>query len=225
MASRGPRRRQVSSIDDRFDPSTDTSETLYLQLRRIADIRFRQLPVDEAVQATDILHEVWSRLAARPWNDRQHFVATFARAAQNILVDIARRTRRRRERERRHGNLRLDGDVSAATWHDPIGHPEEFLLLHDAIEALRAESPAAADQLLTHLLLDVPVRTIAEVSEPPVSPRTVQRNLAAARLWIHRWMSRRLAAGDSPAAGEPPSAKGPPEDGTSPPASDGHRPA
>lgn len=200
----------MSSIEDRFHPTTDTSETLYLQLRRIAEGRFRQLPVDEAVQATDVLHEVWTRLAARPWNDRQHFVATFARAAQHILVDIARRSRRRRERERRHAALRLDGDVTAATWHDPIGHPEEFLLLDEAIEALRRESPTAADQLLTHLLLDVPVRIIAEASEPPTSPRTVQRNLAAARLWIHRWMTRRLEGGedDRPA----PPADAPPDD-------------
>ncbi len=208
----------MSPIEDRFDPRTDTSETLYLQLRRIAEARFRKLPVDEAVQATDVLHEVWSRLAARPWNDRQHFVATFARGAQHILVDIARRTRRRRERERRHAELRLDRDVSAATWQDPVGHPEEFLLLHEAIEALRRESSAAADQLLTHLLLDVSVRTIAEASEPPVSVRTVQRNLAAARLWIHRWMTRRLGTDGSGTATGPASGDASTTDGTRDPA-------
>lgn len=193
----------MSSNGDPFDPTEETSETLYLQLRRIAQHRFSRMPASEAVQATDLLHEVWSKLAARPWNDREHFVATFARSAQQILVDLARERHRRRDRDRRHAIARLDVAMAAPDWHDPIGHPEEFLLLDEAITALREESPAAADQLLTHLLLDVPVATIAATCEPPISERTVQRNLATARLWIHRWMTRRLdpAPGSGPAPG------------------------
>lgn len=191
----------MSEIDEPFVPAHGTSETLYLQLRGIAHARFAKLPASHAVQATDLLHEVWAKLAARPWNDREHFVSTFARSAQQILVDLARRSVRRKSREREHAAIRFDGDLHAITWQDPIGRPEEFLLLDEAITALRAESPTAADHLLTHLLLDVPVETIAASCEPPVSTRTVQRTLKAARLWIHRWMTRRLEG--TAAAGPP----------------------
>jgi RNA polymerase sigma factor (TIGR02999 family) len=201
----------VSADHDQFDASSETSETLYLQLRRIAQARFARLPVSHAVQATDLLHEVWAKLAERPWNDREHFVSTFARSAQQILVDVARQRARRRDRHRQYAEMRLDDAASAAAWRDPVGHPEEFLLLDEAITALRLESPTAADQLLTHLLLDVSVETIANSCEPPVSTRTVQRNLKTARLWVHRWMSRRLERdaagsdelGDGPAASDP----------------------
>lgn len=182
----------MSSDRDQFNASSETSETLYLQLRRIAQARFARLPVSHAVQATDLLHEVWAKLAERPWNDREHFVSTFARSAQQILVDLARQRARRSDRHRRYAEMRLDDASSAAAWRDPVGHPEEFLLLDEAIAALRLESAAAADQLLTHLLLDVSVETIATSCEPPISTRTVQRNLKTARLWVHHWMSQRL---------------------------------
>lgn len=179
----------------RFEPAEDTSETLYVQLRRIAGARFDRLPASEAAGATDLLHETWAKLAARDWNDRHHFVSTFARAAQQILIDVARKSARR---QAGIGRPRvLDEDLTAASWQDPVGHPEAYLRLADAIEDLRAESPEAADFLLTHLLLDVPVETIAASTHPRKSVRTVQRTLKTARLWVHRRLADAVDGGET----------------------------
>ena len=113
---------------------------VYRELHRLAE---RQLRGDrQHGGATSLVHEAYCKLsrASTPFNDRQHFFATAARAMRQILIDRARE----RMTERRGGGVRpqtLDGvamEVSVG------GHDDELLALNQALDQLGQLDPRLA---------------------------------------------------------------------------------
>jgi RNA polymerase sigma factor (TIGR02999 family) len=95
----------------------------------------------QTLQATALVHEAWLRLAGdenRRFANRAHFFAAAAEAMRRILID---RARRRLALEKGGYAKREELDESGLAVAAP---DEELLGVHDALDQLAAEDPAAA---------------------------------------------------------------------------------
>src|SRR5215468_9251598 len=72
---------------------------VYVELRRLAAARLAAEPSGNTLQPTALVHEAYLRLVGAPdgdhWNHRGHFYAAAAEAIRRILVEHARRKKRR----------------------------------------------------------------------------------------------------------------------------------
>lgn len=160
----------------------DTDELfnqLYDDLRRIASVRMRGERPGHTLQTTALLNETYLRLAHRgpaPWADRTHFLATASLAMRRILIDHARKHRRR---------VRLVSGFET----DPSVIPDgtEYLRIDRAIDALSAEYPRQALVLQFRYVLGMSLEDVAKTLQ--VSSRTITDD---ARLGL-AWVRRRLA--------------------------------
>ncbi len=163
---------------------------VYVELRRMADRLLSRERSDHTLQATELVHEAYLKLADQTrcrWEDRAHFFAVASRAMRRILVDHARR----RGSDKRGGGQRkvpLDealmiGGTEAA---------ESLLSLDDALKHLAIRHPEPARvveyRFFGGLTLDECACVLGQ------SPRTVSRHWEFA----HAWLYRRLNADDPP---------------------------
>jgi RNA polymerase sigma factor (TIGR02999 family) len=170
------------------DGDTSAREKLvplvYNELRRIAHHCLAGQPQNHTLQSTALVHEAYLRLANRTtvrWDDRIHFFAVAAQLMRRILVDHAR-MKRAQKRGGDHVTLLLDESVAL-----PKQREVDLLALDDALECL-----ATLDERQCRL---VELRFFAGLSIDEtsraldISPATVKREWATARLWLLREMS------------------------------------
>jgi RNA polymerase sigma factor (TIGR02999 family) len=120
-------------------------------LRKLARAKLAQEKPGQTLQATALVHEAYVRLVNPPasaqpdntnqpecWNSRGHFFAAAAEAMRRILVERARQ---------KAGPVRGGSRprVSLEGYDIPDEHPAELLAVHEALDALTAESPDKAD--------------------------------------------------------------------------------
>src|SRR5262245_18223593 len=70
---------------------------VYAELRALAGAHMAREKPGRTLQATDLVHEAWLRVAggaAPHWNSRAHFFGAAAQAMRRILVEQARRRAR-----------------------------------------------------------------------------------------------------------------------------------
>ncbi len=159
---------------------------VYAELRRAADILLNREGLAHTLQPTALVHEVYIKLArgaALPATDRTHFIGVAARAMRQILVDHARR---RNAAKRGHGEVFVTlGDHADA--EAPGADAETMLALDAALAEL-----ATLDERLAKV---VELRFFGGLTEEEVATalgvtsRTVQRDWAKARAWLHAKMS------------------------------------
>ncbi len=142
------------------------------------------------LQPTALVHEAWLRLAGQAPSrieSRQHFVGIAARLMRQVLVDHARRRLA----------LKRGGGVRAVTLED-AGHaatlaPEDLLVLDEALERLGQQSPRLRQVVEYRFFAGLEEEEIAQVLG--VTSRTVQRDWARARAWLHQALAPEGAAG------------------------------
>ena len=156
-------------------------DVVYPELRRIAASRLRQERPDHTLQATEIVHEAYMRLA-RPtdkvWQNRTHFYAVAARVVRSILVDHARARGRVK---------RGDGAVSVELLEDSAtvqALPVDLLDLDTALRELETIDERAARIVELRHFGGLSVEETAEALG--VSPPTVKRGWFAAKAWIRQ---------------------------------------
>lgn len=153
---------------------------LYGELREIADRLLRGEVTGHTLQPTALVHEAWFKLAGpkapRPV-DRTHFLALAARAMRQVLVDHARK-----RRALKRGGPTVDLSIA----DDRLGFSiplDDLLSVDDALTRLATEN--------ARLARVVELRFFAGLSEDEtaraldVTTRTVQRDWAKARAWLH----------------------------------------
>jgi RNA polymerase sigma factor (TIGR02999 family) len=134
-----------------------------------------------------LINEAYLRLVGRRgirWENRTHFYGIAAQVMRRILVDYARK----RDRQKRGGgvaeSVTLSGVVDRTAKEDL-----DVLSLHEALTDL-----AALDARQGHI---VTLRyfgglTVDEIAESQtISPATVKRELATAKLWLRHRMQHR----------------------------------
>jgi RNA polymerase sigma factor (TIGR02999 family) len=154
---------------------------VHAELRAAAARLLRREPVGHTLQPTDLLHEAWLRLAGNAPSDltgRKHFVAVAARLMRQVLVDHARR---RLAAKRGAGVAPVS--LSQVALAPPLP-PEELIALDDALDGLHALSPRLRQVVEYRFFAGLDEREIASLLD--VTPRTVQRDWARARAWLHQ---------------------------------------
>ena len=153
---------------------------LYAELREIADRLLRGEVTGHTLQPTALVHEAWFKLAGprapRPV-DRTHFLALAARAMRQVLVDHARR-----RRALKRGGPAVDLSIADARLGFSL--PLDGLLsVDDALTRLAENSPRLARVVELRFFAGLSEDETAKALE--VTSRTVQRDWAKARAWLH----------------------------------------
>jgi len=153
---------------------------VYDELRKLAAAKMAQEAPGQTLQATALVHEAYIRLVdvdkAQHWNSRWHFFAAAAEAMRRILIEHARH-----KQSHRHGGqfnrVPLD-DVELAT----ALPADELLVLHDAIDALGAHVPVAADLVKVRYFAGLSVEQAAEAMG--IARSTAYEHWTYARAWL-----------------------------------------
>jgi RNA polymerase sigma-70 factor, ECF subfamily len=157
---------------------------VYDELHRIAARYARRERVDHTLQPTALVNEAYLRLADqadKAWQNRAHFLAVAAQTMRHILVDYARA----RQAGKRGGNLArvtLEDAVAAAPERDV-----DLLALDGALTRLSSLDAQLARLVELRYFGGLTIRETAEVLS--VSPKTVEREWDAAKLWLRRAIS------------------------------------
>ena len=116
---------------------------VYNELRKLAAVKLAHEKPGQTMQATALVHEAYVRLfdkkQVQPFDNRGHFFAAAAEAMRRILVEQARR----KLGPKRGGDLaraELDSACDVA-----VSKSEEVVAVHDALNDLAEEVPAAAE--------------------------------------------------------------------------------
>lgn len=166
---------------------------VYDELRKLAAAKMAQEAPGQTLQATALVHEAYIRLVdvdkAEHWNSRWHFFAAAAEAMRRILIEHARHKQRHR-----HGGqfnrVPLD-DVELAT----ALPADELLVLHDAIDALAAHAPVAADLVKVRYFAGLSVEQAAEAMG--IARSTAYEHWTYARAWLFAALRDARAGADT----------------------------
>jgi RNA polymerase sigma factor (TIGR02999 family) len=165
----------------RSDAAEELAEAVYPELRKIAAKHLRRERIGHTLQATALVHEAWVKLvspAAAGWNDRVHFFAFAAAQMRHILVDHARR----RRTQKRGGGAPL---LELEDFGFPgDGNFEEILAVDTALQRLTEVDERQARIVEMRFFGGMTNDEIAASLD--LSERTVKREWAMARAWLHR---------------------------------------
>ncbi len=156
---------------------------VYEQLRAIARQRMAEERAGHTLQATALVHEAYLRLVGGQevaWANRAHFYLAAAEAMRRILIEHGRkRNRIKRGGDRRRAPVSV---VDLAAEQDS----EEIVAVDDAIRRLGEEDAQAAKVVRLRFFAGLSVDEAARALD--LSPRTVAREWAYARAWLHQAM-------------------------------------
>ena len=154
---------------------------VYEELRRLASSKMAKEAPGQTLQATALVHEAWLKLAgadAQRWTDRSHFFRAVSEAMRLILIDKARR-----KATEKHG-----GGFERAALDDSrielVAPTDEVLAVHEALDALKAEDPLAAEVVKLRYFVGLTIPEIAEALG--LSPRSAERHWSFARAWLRK---------------------------------------
>lgn len=158
---------------------------VYDHLHRLAASYMSGERSDHTLQATGLVNEAYLRLVSTKttdWRDRTHFFGIAARLMRQILVEHARA----RHAAKRGGSAQmlvsLENDLNV-----PSVRSRELLQLEDALQCLERLDAQQARVVELRFFGGLTVEETAEVMG--ISPRTVKRDWAVARAWLHGELS------------------------------------
>jgi RNA polymerase sigma factor (TIGR02999 family) len=154
---------------------------VYDELRRVAHNYLRNERPGHTLQSTALVHEAYLRLekqSAGQFQKREHFLAICAQLMRQILVEHARS----RPAAKRDGGFRLTLDDALAFKARHV----DLVALDDALTHLtkldEQQSRIVALRFFGGLSIEETSRAMN------LSPTTVKRHWAMARLWLHHQM-------------------------------------
>jgi len=155
---------------------------LYEEIRRLASGHIRREAAGHSLHTTALLHEAYlkmQRLNHSSFNNRSHFLAHASIAMRQILIDHARKNRRRIKliAESAGPEVPLGAD-------DPLFSEHDFLDVIEAIDALATEYPRAEQVIRYRYLLGCDVKEVA--AELGVAEGTVKGDTRLALAWLRR---------------------------------------
>jgi RNA polymerase sigma factor (TIGR02999 family) len=160
---------------------------VYDELRRLARHYMRAQRPDHTLQSTALVHEAYIRIQRQrdfPFKDRSHFVAICANMVRQILVDYARA----HDAAKRDGGYKLALDDAVAFKSKSLN----LVALDDALTELAKLNPQHSRIIELRFFGGLSIEDTAGVLE--LSPATVKRHWAMARLWLHHELQMRQEA-------------------------------
>jgi RNA polymerase sigma-70 factor, ECF subfamily len=157
---------------------------VYQHLHRLAASYMRGERPDHTLQTTALVNEAYLRLVPQKetdWRDRAHFFGVAARLMRQILVEHAR-ARHAGKRGGKVEKLSLDQALELSP-----ARSRELIELDVALECLGRLDPQQARVVELRFFGGLTVEETAAVLG--ISPRTVKRDWAVARAWLHGELS------------------------------------
>jgi RNA polymerase sigma factor (TIGR02999 family) len=177
---------RILSAIEQGDPAAASQllPLIYDELRKLAARSLALEKSGQTLQATALVHEAYARLvgggAARGWSGRGHFFGAAATAMRRILIERARKKRRRV-----HG-----GEFQRRELHpDLVASPEpdeELLALDAALVKLAERDPVKSRLVELRFFAGLTGDEAAEILG--ISANTADRYWVYARAWLRREM-------------------------------------
>ena len=178
-----------SPVSPQAEGSTDASKTLeamlplvYDELRLLAGGYLRNERPEHTLQRTALVHEAYLRLAAQrdvSWKNPGHFLAIFARLMRQTLINHAVA----RTRVKRGGS---DPTELILEFYDR--HRIDVTAVDEALRELETLDARQAKIVELRFFGGLRVEGIAKLLE--ISPATVKREWAVAKLWLRQTLSQ-----------------------------------
>src|SRR5947209_6481626 len=154
---------------------------VYNELHSMAGAYMQRERPGHTLQATDLVHEAYLRLAAGsdvPEN-RAHFFAIAANTMRRVLLDYARRHRagKRGGAQVRKVNTELELLVSESALEDVIA-------MDEALELLAQIDPRQSRLVELRFFAGLDLEEAADVMG--ISPTTLKREWRSAKAWLHQ---------------------------------------
>jgi RNA polymerase sigma factor (TIGR02999 family) len=144
---------------------------VYDELRKLAAQKLAHEKPGQTLEATALVHEAYLRLVGDQYfANRRHFFAAAAQAMRRILIDSARRKQ-----------LAPRVDIEGLQLAAP-GPDERLLELHDALDRLAKEEPAAARIVEARVFAGLSLEEAAAALG--LSRATAYREWTFARAWL-----------------------------------------
>jgi RNA polymerase sigma factor (TIGR02999 family) len=173
------------------DALTALVPIVYNELRRIARRHMRREGLNgQMLETTALVHEAYLRLANQKetnWRNRTHFFAVSAQSMRHILVDMARAHRTNR---RGAGARKLSLDELVVFSPETA---EDLVALDEALSSLAKLDERKSRIVEMRFFGGLTLEETAEVLN--VSPETVSREWARAKLWLQREMRGHQVSG------------------------------
>ena len=157
---------------------------VYNELRRVAHHYLQGERPGHTLQSTALVHEAYMRLVAQQplqLQNRAHFFAVAAQLMRQILVDYARN--RKAAKRRDDCKITLDDVIEL-----PQKRDLDVLALDDALRELARMDSQQARIVELRFFAGLSIQETSDVLE--ISPATVKRDWATARVWLYREMDR-----------------------------------
>jgi len=179
-----------------FDPRAGSARWLpevYDELRRLAADRMTREADGLTLQPTALVHEAWIRLTIRDerkWNDREHFFRSAAMAMRRILVESARRKRRR--------NSMLQSNIEhlVPVKNDAETPESRLLCIDENLKKLEQQDPESARVVILKFFGGLTNREVAE--SLGVTERTVERRWTYAKSTLLTMIRSQEISGENP---------------------------
>jgi RNA polymerase sigma factor (TIGR02999 family) len=158
---------------------------VYDELRRVAARCLASQRTDHTLQPTALVHEAYLRLVRNgsgAYKDRTHFFALAATMMRQILVDHARK---HKTAKRGGGTVTVSFNEASVSAGDVA--VADLLSLDDALRRLSTLDSRQAHIVELRFFGGLSVEETAQMVE--ISPATVKREWATARIWLHGAMS------------------------------------
>jgi RNA polymerase sigma factor (TIGR02999 family) len=156
---------------------------VYDELRRIARHYLQKERPGHTLQSTALVHEAYLRLekqGAAPFQNREHFLAICAQLMRQILVDYARS----RHAARRDGGFQLTLDDALAFKTRSM----DMVALDDALNELAKLNQQQSRIVELRFFGGLTIEETSRVLN--LSPTTVKKYWAMARVWLHYRMAK-----------------------------------
>ncbi|HXJ96525.1 MAG TPA: ECF-type sigma factor [Terriglobia bacterium] len=156
---------------------------VYNELRRLARRHLRTERSDHTLESAALVNEVYLRMIRQKSlhvENRTRFLAVSAHLMRQVLVEYGRY---RRAAKRDAGRkITLDG-VESLLKDETL----DLMALDEALKDLARLDPKQAQIVELRYFAGLTTEEIADVLE--ISPATVKREWATARVWLHHYMS------------------------------------
>jgi RNA polymerase sigma factor (TIGR02999 family) len=163
---------------------------VHQELKRLARHYMRRERAGHTLQTSALVNEAYIQLVDYKrvqWKDRAHFLAVAAQVMRRILIDYARN----RQSLKRGAEARKVSLDEAATLADE--RAAEMIALDEALTSLAELDPRKSQIVELRYFGGLEIEETAHVIN--VSPATVKREWAAARLWLHREINKSATSG------------------------------
>jgi RNA polymerase sigma-70 factor (ECF subfamily) len=153
---------------------------VYEELKRLARNYMRRERSGHTLQTTALVHEAYLRLVEQEsvqWQGKSHFFGIAAQMMRRILTDHARRNLRLKR-----GGVKETLLLDEALAFSPE-HSEELLNLDQALDRLEQLDARQSKIVELRFFAGLTVEEAADFLR--ISPKTVKRDWAVARAWLH----------------------------------------